>query len=141
MARAYPPFDVLIVDDEVLLLLSLSLIIEQNAEFRVVGRASDLNEALRCAARRRPHLALVDLRLANDESGLDVARALRRRGVSSLLMSSNAPRFPLPDLAIGCLSKPFRDESLLASLRIARALATGDVLPRYLPDELELYDA
>lgn len=119
--------------------LSLTLLISQAPGYRVTGRAATMEEALEYADRDRPHLALVDLHLAKKQSGLDVARALCERSVACLFLTGNPPAEPLPNLAIGCLTKPFHDDSLIAVLGVARARAWGGDLPDCLPPELRLY--
>ena len=131
-------FAILIVEDEMLLVLSLELTIGE-AGYRVVGSGTNRQEAIEIARRDRPDLALVDLRLSRGESGLDVARELKSLSVPSLLMTGNRPEKALPELALGCLSKPFADASLLESIAAARARLTEGRWPTDLPPELQIY--
>jgi DNA-binding NarL/FixJ family response regulator len=134
-------FGILIVEDERLVALSLALLISQAPGYRVTGRAATLEQALESCKAERPDLALVDLRLAARQNGLDVARALRDCGVACLLLTGNPPAEPLTGLAIGCLAKPFHDDSLIGALGIARARALGsNPLHFRLPPGLQLYE-
>lgn len=137
--RSEGTYDILIVEDERLVALSLTLLISQLPGYRVTGRAATIEEALESADSDQPHLALVDLHLAQKQSGLDVARALCKRNIACLFLTGNPPAEPLPDLAIGCLAKPFHDDSLIAALDLARARAWGTDPPDCLPPELQLY--
>ena len=58
-----------------------------------------------------------------------------------LLVSGKAPRFPMPDLAIGCLMKPFTAEDVHRSLAAAEDLLRGrEALRPKMPDNLTLYE-
>jgi hypothetical protein len=63
-------------------------------------------------------------------------------GVPCLFVSGKAPRFPMPDLALGCLMKPFTAEDVHRSLAMAEDLLRGrETLRPKLPDNLTLYRA
>ena len=90
--------------------------------------------------RRRPDLALVDLQLARGSSGFAVAAKLVELGIPCLFTSGNAPIFPIPDLALGCLLKPFSEEDLVRSLKTAEDLLRGRERVRpSRPGNLRLY--
>jgi len=133
---------ILIVEDESLLAETLKRMIELNPEFEVTAIAADLTAAVDAAAARRPDLALVDLQLANATSGFSVAAKLHEAGVACLFTTGMAPPFPLPDLALGCLEKPFLEEDLIRTLREAEDILRGRsrlVFRSRLPERLELY--
>lgn len=132
-------FGILIVEDEHLVALSLCLLISQAPGYRVTGSAATMEQAVALSERDPPDLALLDLRLANGQSGLDVAGYLRLRDISCLFLTGNPPPAPRPDLAIGCLPKPFHDDSLMAALDIARGMVRGNGSAGPLPPGLQLY--
>src|SRR5215218_2124421 len=71
---------VLIADDEALLRDGLARLL-QDAGFEVVGRCGDAEELLRMVDRRRPDVAVVDIRMPpnNTDDGLVAAQEIRRR--------------------------------------------------------------
>jgi DNA-binding NarL/FixJ family response regulator len=134
--------NILVVEDEPLLADTLKRLIELNPRFRVTGLADDLASALAAAAADPPELALVDLQLANGSSGYGVAAKLHDLGIACLFTTARAPGFPVPDLAIGCLSKPFREEDLVRALSEAEDILRERhriVLRPKLPEQLQLY--
>jgi CheY-like chemotaxis protein len=93
---------------------------------------------------RRPDLALVDLQLANGSSGYSVAVRLHDRGIACLFTTGKPPGFPVPDLAIGCLHKPFEEDDLVRALTAAEDMLRGRqtlVLRPNLPERLQIYEA
>ena len=71
---------VLIADDEALLRDGLARLL-QDAGFDVVGRCGDAEELLRMVDRRRPDVAVIDIRMPpnNTDDGLVAAQEIRRR--------------------------------------------------------------
>jgi hypothetical protein len=61
--------------------------------------------------------------------------------VPCLFVSGKAPRFPMPDLALGCLMKPFTAEDVHRSLAAAEDLLRGrQTLRPKMPENLMLYE-
>ena len=134
----------LIVEDEPGLAAILKQLVELNPRYAVTAIADDLATSLEAADAERPDLALIDLQLANATSGFSVAAKLHDRGILSLFITGSAPSFPLPDLAIGCLAKPFREDDLVRALAEAEDILRGreKVVRRHsLPPQLQLYRA
>jgi CheY-like chemotaxis protein len=133
---------ILIVEDEPLLASTLKQLVELNPRYLVTALVDDVEGALAAAKAQRPDLALVDLQLANGSNGYSVAVRLGDLGFACLFTTGKAPAFPLPDLAIGCLAKPFEEEALVSALREAEDRLRGRrklVLRPKLPEQLELY--
>jgi CheY-like chemotaxis protein len=134
--------NILIVEDEPLLAETLKQLVELNPCYRVTALADDFASAMAAAAAERPDLALVDLQLANATSGFSVAAKLHELGILCLFTTGKAPGFPVPDLAIGCLAKPFEEADLARALSEAEDILRGReklVRLRRLPEQLQMY--
>ena len=133
--------NILIVEDDSQLAVTLKYLVEDNPRYRVVAMAAEAEGALAAVDEYEPDLVLLDLHLANATSGFSVAVRLNDLGVPCLFVSGKAPRFPMPDLAIGCLMKPFTAEDVHRSLAAAEDLLRGrEAVRPKMPENLTLYD-
>jgi DNA-binding NarL/FixJ family response regulator len=133
---------ILIVEDDSQLAVTLKYLVEDNPRYRVVAIADDAEGAIAAAEEHQPDLVLLDLHLARATTGFSVAVRLNDLGVPCLFVSGKAPRFPMPDLAIGCLMKPFSAEDVHRSLAAAEDLLRGRETHRpKMPENLTLYEA
>ena len=133
---------ILIVEDDSQLAATLKYLVEDNPRYRVIATAEDADGAIAAAAEHDPDLVLLDLHLAHGTTGFSVAARLTDRGTPCLFVSGKAPRFPMPDLALGCLMKPFTAEDVHRSLSMAEDLLRGrETLRPKLPENLTIYQA
>ncbi|HEX4737424.1 MAG TPA: response regulator [Allosphingosinicella sp.] len=133
---------ILIVEDEELLAETLKQLVELDPLHEVTAIAHDLDTAMAAVEANPPELALVDLQLANGTSGFSVAARLHELDIACLFSTGNAPGFPLPDLAIGCLRKPYETDDLARALKEAEDILRGRqkvILRPRLPEQLQLY--
>lgn len=132
---------ILVVEDDSQLAVTLKYLIEDNPRYCVVAMADDADSAIAAAEEHEPDLVLLDLHLANATTGFSVAVRLNYLGVPCLFVSGKAPSFPMPDLALGCLMKPFTAEDVHRSLAAAEDLLRGrETLRPKMPENLTLYD-
>lgn len=131
---------ILIVEDEPLLATTLKYLIELNPRFQTTAIADDFESALAAVEERRPDLALVDLQLARGSTGFSVAVKLSELKIPCLFCTSNAPPFQMPELALGCLTKPYTEDDLVRALKAAEDIMKGRERHRpSLPPALQLY--
>jgi len=141
MAGEARVLNILIVEDDSQLAQTLKYLVEDNPRYRVVATAEDAEGAIAAAEAHLPDLVLLDLHLANATTGFSVAVRLTDMGVPCLFVSGKAPNFPMPDLALGCLMKPFTAEDVHRSLAMAEDLLRGrETLRPRLPDNLTIYE-
>lgn len=128
---------VLIVEDEALVAMEIEGMLGL-AGHEAVAQADDLDSAVEAAESAKPDLALVDIQLAQGSNGLDVAAALKERGIPVVFATGNCPTSKGRDVALGCLHKPITDRSLAGALAAAEALIQGRQPPP-LPSAMHLY--
>ena len=132
---------ILIVEDDRQLATTLKYLVEDNPRYRVVATADDLDSAVAAAEEHRPELALVDLHLARGTTGFSVAVRMQDFDIPCFFISGKAPDFPMPDLALGSLMKPFTAEDVHRSLAAAEDMMRGrEALRPRMPVNLTLYD-
>jgi CheY-like chemotaxis protein len=133
---------ILIVEDDSQLAATLKYLVEDNPRYRVVATTDDADSALAAVGEHDPDLVLLDLHLARGTTGFSVAARLADLDVPCLFVSGKAPRFAMPDHALGCLMKPFTAEDVHRSLAMAEDLLRGrETLRPKMPDNLTLYEA
>jgi DNA-binding NarL/FixJ family response regulator len=76
------PVSVVLVDDHEMVRAGLRAVLERSAGLTVVGEAATIEEAVAVIRRRRPDVAVVDLRLL-DGSGLKVCEAIQAEQLPS----------------------------------------------------------
>ena len=132
---------ILVVEDDSQLAETLKYLVEDNPRYRVVAIADDAEGALAAVDEHDPDLVLLDLHLAHGTTGFSVAARLNDFRVPCLIVSGKAPSFPMPDLAFGCLLKPFTAEDVHRSLAMAEDMLRGrEALRPKLPDNLTIYE-
>lgn len=131
----------LIVEDDLMIAESIQDI-ASDLGHEVVGVAQRSGVALGLAQTAMPDLALVDMYLADGESGADVARLIRAlHGVPSMFISGNpmdCRNAAKTTCALGCLSKPFVEADLQAALNFAQATLDCET-PDSPPPNFEAY--
>lgn len=109
---------VLIVEDEAVVLLELSMVIE-DLGYVVAGMASDFDRAIGLARELPIDVGVLDINLAGRESW-PIATVLEERGIPFVLMSGYS-RSTLPAGLSGrpFVSKPYGRDDVHAALRAA----------------------
>jgi DNA-binding NarL/FixJ family response regulator len=97
--------NIVLAEDHQIVRQGLKVLLEAEADFRVVGQAGDGVEAVRMVEKIRPNVLVLDLRLPG-LSGLDVVRQVHKRA---------------PDTKIVILSMYANEAYVLASLRSGAA--------------------
>ena len=132
---------ILIVEDDSQLAQTLKYLVEDNPRYRVVEVADDADSAIAAAEAHDPDIALLDLHLARGTTGFSVAVRLADFHIPCLFVTGKAPGFPMPDLALGCLLKPFTAEDVHRSLAMAEDMLRGrETLRPKIPENLTLYE-
>ena len=112
---------ILVVDDHPLFRQGLEWVLTPHRDFAIVGVAGTVAEALAQAASTQPDLVLCDLNLP-DGDGRDVARALRRKGDTPIVMvtARGTETDRIVGLELGAddyVVKPFSGAEVIARIR------------------------
>jgi CheY-like chemotaxis protein len=126
---------ILIVEDEPLTAFDNETMLT-DCGYEVVATIDGFDEALAMLDRETIDLILSDVRLRSQQTGIDLARAAKERGIPTLFATGH----PYPEagaVAVGCLVKPYSQRQLkLAIESVDRLLAGEKVKP---PKGLELF--
>ena len=127
---APPRGRVLVVDDEYFVALDAEEALAA-AGFEVVGVATTAEEAVEIARAERPHLVLMDIRLAGVRDGIDAAAEIRGRlGIPSLFATAHSDaatraRGEGAAAPVGWLTKPYAPTELATAVASALARLRG----------------
>ena len=129
----------MIVEDEALVAIVLRDEL-QEAGYKVLDLTDRRAEALEVAKAEKPDLALVNIRLAGRDDGIELAERLKALGIPVLFISGQVSRASsAKTVAIGSMPKPYdAAEMVLAVAHLLARLKGDGSLPR--PDQLEVFD-
>jgi two-component system, response regulator PdtaR len=129
----------MIVEDEALVAMFLRDEL-QEAGYKVLNLTDRHAEALEVAKAEKPDLALVNIRLAGRDDGIELSEHLKALGIPVLLISGQVSRASsAKTVAIGSMPKPYDAAEMVLAVAYLLARLKGDAsLPR--PDQLEVLD-
>jgi len=129
----------MIVEDEALVAMILRDELE-DAGYHVLDLTDRHAEALAVARESKPDLALVNIRLAGRDDGIELAEQLKGLGIPVLLISGQVSRArSAQTVAIGSLPKPYDAADMVLAVAYLLARLRGDAsLPK--PGALEVFD-
>jgi len=114
---------ILIVEDELIVARDIRKTLERNG-YSVLGVARSTEKALQMVEEEKPTLALVDIFLKGNLTGIDLAHELNKKSIPFIYISANSNK-PVLEAAkatnpFGFIVKPFREKDLLVTMEIAR---------------------
>jgi len=129
----------MIVEDEVLIAINLRDGLE-DAGYHVLDLTDRHAEALEVAKQSTPDLALVNIRLAGHDDGIELAKQLKALGIPVLLISGQVDRArSAQTVAIASLPKPYDAADMVLAVAYLLARLHGDAAPPK-PQGLEVFD-
>ena len=105
---------ILIVEDEPLTAFDNENFLG-DAGYEIVATVDDLDEAFEVLAREQVDLILSDVRLRKQQTGIELAKAAKKRGVPTLFATGH-PYPGAADIAVGCLMKPYSERQLCKAI-------------------------
>ena len=128
---------ILIVEDEPLTAFDNENILS-DAGYEIVATVDDLDEALEVLDREEVDLVLSDVRLRKQQTGIQLARAAKEKGVPTLFATGHS--YPgAAEIAVGCLSKPYSERQLCKAIQCVDRHLQGESFKS--PKGLELFIA
>lgn len=126
---------ILIVEDEPLTAFDNENIL-RDAGYEIVATVDDLDEALAVLKREPIDLILSDVRLRKQQTGIELAKAARKKGIPTMFATGHS--YPgAADIAVGCLLKPYTERQLCKAIELVdRHLQGEKVKP---PKGLQLF--
>ena len=129
----------MIVEDEVLVSILLRDEL-QKAGYKVLDLTDRQDEALEIAKAEKPDLALVNIRLAKGDDGIELSKHLKGLGIPVLLISGQVSRAnSAKTVAIGSMPKPYDPEEMVLAVAYLLARLNGDDTLQK-PRQLEVFD-
>ena len=126
---------ILIVEDEPLTAFDNENLLG-DAGYEIVGTVDDFDEAIEVLDREQVDLILSDVRLRSQQTGMDLAREAKARGIPTLFATGH-PYPGAEGFAVGCLTKPYSDRQLKSAIEaVDRHLQREKVKP---PKGLQLF--
>ena len=127
----------LIVEDEPLVAFDTEHFLRDEA-FEIVATVDRVAHAMAAIeGEEEIDLLLVDVNLA-DGSGLDVARVAHGVGIPVIFVTGECP-IGASEVAVGCLSKPYAQKSLLGAIAAVEGMLDGKP-PKRLPSGFNLFE-
>ena len=114
---------ILIVEDEPLTAFDNETTLG-DAGYQVVATLDSFGDALKVLEQEKVDLILSDVRLRSQQTGIDLARAAKERGIPTLFATGH----PYPEagaVAIGCLMKPYAEKQLKTAIEAVDRLLSG----------------
>lgn len=129
----------MIVEDEALVAITLRDEL-QDAGYKVLNLTDRHFAALEVAKAEKPDLALVNIRLAGQDDGIELSEQLKVLGIPVLLISGQVSRASsAKTVAIASMPKPYDAAEMALAVTYLFARLDGDAsLPR--PQRLEIFD-
>ncbi len=129
----------MIVEDQVLIAMVLRDALE-DAGYHVLDLTDRQDEALDMAKGCKPDLALVNIRLAGRDDGIELAEHLKGLGIPVVLISGQVSRArSAKTVAIASMPKPYDAADMVLAVAYLLARLHGDASPPK-PDHLEVLD-
>ncbi|MGI8611585.1 MAG: response regulator [Sphingomicrobium sp.] len=115
---------ILVVEDEPLTAFDNETMLG-DAGYEIVATLDGFDEALETIEREQIDLILSDIRLRSQETGIDLARAARARGIPTLFASGHAMP-AAAEVAVGCLKKPYTERQLKSAIECVDRHLSGE---------------
>lgn len=118
----------LVVEDDPLVAFDNERTLKHSG-YDVIASVDSGEAAVAIMASEQIDAIVLDLGLAGDMTGREVARLARDRGIAVLLVTGQCPE-DASDMALACLNKPHSASALVAALRAIEMMICKNQQPR-----------
>lgn len=115
---------ILIVEDEPLTAFDNENILG-DAGYEIVATTDQFDNALEIIEREPVDLILSDIRLRSQQTGIELARAAKQRGIPTLFATGH-PYPGAAEIAVGCLHKPYSERQLIKAIECVDGHLQGE---------------
>lgn len=129
---------ILVVEDEPLTAFDNETMLA-DLGYEVVATLDTFEDAIAILEREKVDLILSDYRLSGERSGVDLARAAKKRGVAILFATGHQLPAESQQLAVGCIAKPYSERTLKRALESVEKHLAGQ--PAKPPKGVQLFVA
>jgi len=117
-------YNILIIEDELLIAGSIEMIISKKSKLICVGKAIDYNEAINYLTNNQVDLAIIDINISGAKTGIDIAKYINKYiKIPFIYLTSYTDRSTITKILEtqpeGYLSKPINDINLLTMVELA----------------------
>jgi two-component SAPR family response regulator len=102
-----------------------------------VATIDKFDDALSIIEREQIDLIVSDVRLNSQQTGIDLARTAKAKGIPTLFATGH-PYPEAPHVAVGCLMKPYSERQLKGAIEAVDRFLAGDRAKP--PKGLELFE-
>ena len=123
---------VAIVDDEELARKKLSVLLEKDPDFRVVGECASAGDAIRALQELRPALMFLDIQMP-DEDGFSVINAIAAESRPKIIFTTAYDSYAIQAFdaeAVDYLLKPFDEERFARAVKRAKSEILAEISQR-----------
>jgi two-component system LytT family response regulator len=127
-----PTIDTLIVDDEVLARKKLTVLLEKDPDFHIVGECSTAGDAIRALKTLRPALLFLDIQMP-DEDGFSVINAIGPESRPKIIFTTAYDSYAIQAFdaeAVDYLLKPFDEERFIRAVKRAKSEILAEIAQR-----------
>lgn len=127
---------VMIIEDEPLIALNLKKILEKKG-FEVTGHAGNFEDAHNLFYANKPDIVLSDIKLENDESGIEVVKQLKKMSDFCVIYLTSYGDDAMIEKALSTnpaayITKPFKEIDLNAALKlVATTIKNKNINPDF----------
>ncbi len=114
---------ILIIEDDVLIGNYIKYVLEKN-QYIITGIADNKTDVKSSIENKPPDVALLDIRLGNNESGIDLSAVLSKAQIPFMYLTANNDRETmnqaLATKPVAYISKPFNQDSVIGAIELFR---------------------